>query len=255
MAVDFGLDRESDGSDHCAGDDPCSVARPVSGAIGTTLTSLRRPEAVLFDLDGTLVDSIELIVRTWQSTVEEHLGIVHTREEVIPRIGRSLERLFDELDPSMTKRMASSYRERMAAWHDDWIQGYPGVDGLLSDLATAGARIGLVTSKSRASAQISLRFFDLERWMETIVTSDRTDRHKPDPAPLLLAASDLGLDPGACWYVGDSVHDLSAARGAGMVAVAALWGPSAREVLEPLADWVAAAPSDVLQLWEDSVSG
>jgi len=218
------------------------------------LTPLRRPDAVLFDLDGTLVDSIELIVRTWQATVEEHLGIVHSRGEVIPRIGRSLESLFDELDPSKTARMASSYRERMAAWHDDWIRGYPGVDGLLAGLATAGVRIGLVTSKSRASAQISLRFFDLERWLETIVTSDRTDRHKPDPTPLLLAASDLGLDPGACWYVGDSVHDLSAARAAGMVAVAALWGPSSRDVLEPLADRMVSAPGDILELWESSVS-
>ncbi len=233
----------------------CSVDVPGAAPGITVSTPLGRPDAVLFDLDGTLVDSIELIVRTWQATVEEHLGIVHSRDEVIPRIGRSLESLFDELDPSKTARMALSYRERMAGWHDEWIRGYPGIDELLADLSAAGVRLGLVTSKSRASAQISLRFFDLERWMETIVTSDRTDRHKPDPEPLLLAASDLGLDPGTCWYVGDSVHDLSAARAAGMVAVAALWGPSGRDVLEPLADSMVGSPRNVLDLWHMSLAG
>ena len=210
---------------------------------------------VLFDLDGTLVDSIDLIVRTWQSTVEEHLGIVHSREEVVPRIGRSLESLFDELDPSRTAELASSYRARMAAWHDDWIRGYPGIDTMLAGLAESGARLGLVTSKSLKSATPSLERFDLTRWMEVLVTADRTTRHKPDPAPLLAAADELGVAPECCWYVGDSVHDLHAARAAGMVAVAALWGPSPREVLEPLADWMAETPEEIAGQWRSRRTG
>jgi len=219
------------------------------------MTMLPRAEVVLFDLDGTLVDSIDLIVRTWQATVWEHLGLVHSREEVVPRIGRSLESLFDELDSSRTAEMAAWYRARMAQWHDDWIRGYVGVDALLEGLSSAGARLGLVTSKSASSAGPSMERFQLGRWMEVVVTSDWTTRHKPDPEPLVAAATHLDVSPSACWYVGDSVHDLMAARAAGMLGVGVSWGATPGDILAPLADHMVSTPAEVLTLWRGSESG
>jgi len=84
--------------------------------------------------------------------------------------------------------------------------------------------------------------------MRTIITYEETERHKPHPDPLLLAAQRLGLEPAACWYVGDSTHDMEAARAAGMHAVGAAWGPYGHDLLAPLADVVVDAPEHLLGL-------
>lgn len=206
------------------------------------------PDAILFDLDGTLVDSIDLIVHAYQTTVERHLNVALPREEIVPLIGRSLFDLFEEMAPGRSQELVASYRVYMHSVHDEMIRGFDGVDAMLDALAERGMPIGIVTSKSLASATPSLARFGLTPRMRTIVTLDDTDRHKPHPAPLLKGAERLGLDPSRLWYVGDSVHDLAAARSAGMRAVAAGWGPTSHDELRPLADDLLATPEALIRL-------
>ena len=203
------------------------------------------PRAILFDLDGTLTDSINLIVHCYQRTLNEFLGLTPTREEVIPAIGCSLFALFHALSPDYWPQMVARYRAEYARLADDWVTLYPGVSEMLSGVEARGIPFGVVTSKGIGSALPALARFGIDERLAMLVTMEDTEAHKPDPAPLLLAAERLDLPPGACWYVGDATHDLVAARAAGMRGLGALWGPTARETLAPLADVLLEKPADL----------
>lgn len=206
------------------------------------------PRAVLFDLDGTLIDSIELIVRSFQHTTAQHLGMPLPREAIIPTIGRSLTGELERISPGNGAELLATYRTYMFANHDTYVTVYPGIFDMLAALHARGLPTGLVTSKARISAAPSFERFLLDREMSVVVVEDDTERHKPHPDPLLHAARLLDLPPASCWYVGDSTHDMIAARAAGMAGIAALWGPYTRAELEPLADAVTATPADLLAL-------
>jgi pyrophosphatase PpaX len=194
------------------------------------------PQALLFDLDGTLTDSIDLIVHCYQRTVKEFIGQELTREEVVPAIGCSLYALFAALSADRWPQMVLAYRTEYARLADDWVTLYPGVTEVFDMLERKNIPIAVVTSKGTDSALPALARFGLDERLALLVTADDTTDHKPHPAPLLLAAERLALSPDTCWYVGDSTHDMVAARAAGMRAIAALWGPTSREELSPLSD-------------------
>lgn len=206
------------------------------------------PRAILFDLDGTLIDSIELIVRSFQHATATHLGAPLPREEIIPTIGRSLAGELERIAPGNGAALLATYRTFMFANHDEFVTVYPGIFEMLAAIRTRGIPTGIVTSKARLSAAPSFERFLLDREMAVIVVEDDTARHKPHPAPLLHAAAALDLPPTACWYIGDSTHDMVAARAAGMTGIGAAWGPYPRADLEPLADAIAETPGDVLAL-------
>lgn len=203
------------------------------------------PSALLFDLDGTLTDSIGLIVHCYQRTVRKFLGIEMTREEVVPVIGRSLLELFQELSPERWEEMVAFYRADYAALADEWVTLYPGIAELFAELAKRKVRLGVVTSKGLDSAGPVLKRFGLDAHLEILVTFEDTSTHKPGPEPLLFAAGKLGVSPETCWYVGDATHDLHAARAAGMRGIGVLWGPTNRETLAPLAGDLLETPAEL----------
>jgi pyrophosphatase PpaX len=213
-------------------------------------SELRTPNCILFDLDGTLIDSIELIVRSFQHATAVHLGAPLTRAEIIPTIGRSLAGELERLAPGSGAALLATYRTFMFANHDEFVTVYPGIFDLLASLHARGLPTGIVTSKARISAAPSFARFLLDREMSAVVVEDDTARHKPHPDPLLHAARLLDLPPAACWYIGDSTHDMIAARAAGMTTIGAAWGPNHATELAPLADAVAETPADVLALLE-----
>jgi pyrophosphatase PpaX len=206
------------------------------------------PAALLFDLDGTLTDSIDLIVHCYQKTVKEFLGQELTRDEVIPAIGCSLFALFAALSPDRWPQMVAEYRAEYARLADDWVTLYTEITDVFTLLESKNIPIGVVTSKGSDSALPALARFGLDERIAMLVTFEDTETHKPDPAPLLLAAERLELAPEICWYVGDSTHDLIAARAAGMRGLGALWGPTDREILRPLADDLLETPLDLGRL-------
>src|SRR5262249_34953332 len=153
---------------------------------------------ILFDLDGTLIDSIELIVRSFQHTTAEHLGAPLPREEIIPTIGRSLTQELERIAPGRGMTLLATYRTFMLANHDELVTVYPGVLEMLHAVRERGISMGIVTSKARISAAPSFARFLLHHEMDVIVTEDDTQRHKPFPDPLLHAALLLDLPPAAC---------------------------------------------------------
>ncbi len=213
---------------------------------------------ILFDLDGTLVDTTDLILQSFAHAFDSHLpGRLPSRESLVATFGRSLPETLDEIAAAegvtdaraFGEAMLATYRDFQRLHHDVLIRPFPGVAEMLDGLARGGHDLGLVTSKMEGFARRGLRMFDLERHFQTAVFHDDTERHKPDPEPLLLAAERAGRSPGEVIYVGDSTHDIVAGRAAGMKTVAVLWGPFSRHVLEAeRPDWIIERPGQLLPL-------
>ena len=193
--------------------------------------------AVLFDLDGTLLDSIRLIIDSYHHTLAAHGLPARTDEHWLAGIGTPLWVQFSDWahEPAMLDAMVATYRDYNIANHDAKVSAYPGVVETVRRVRQTGRRIGLVTSKTRVGALRGLRFLGLEDQMELVVAVDDVTNPKPHPEPVLSAASQLGVPPAETIYVGDSTHDMVSGRAAGARTAAVLWGPFGRSHLEPTA--------------------
>lgn len=203
---------------------------------------------VVFDLDGTLVDTIGLIVDSYQHAFTAVLGA--PEDEVLIRswIGQPLIRAFREHSPERADELFATYVEWNHANTERLVRRYAGVDDLLADLAASGVRFAAATSKLRGAAETALRLTGLDAFLsgpQALVTLEDTAEHKPNPAPLLLAVERLGGLPAEAVYVGDAVVDVQAARAAGMAAAAVTWGAGARS------DVVACEPDVVADTVEE----
>lgn len=192
-----------------------------------------RPPAILFDLDGTLIDSIELIVQAAEHAFAHCGRDCPPRAEWTSRIGTPLVRMFEHYvpDPAGVAELIAAYREFQYANHDRLVTGYDRVVETVGLLKGAGHSLGIVTSKTEALARRGLEHVGILQHFDTIVGFDATDRHKPDPEPVRVALERLGCGADAALFVGDSVFDVEAGNAAGTVTVAALWGPFSREEL------------------------
>ena len=210
------------------------------------------PRVVLFDLDGTLIDSVPLIVSSMQYAFAGHPNAPGVAEWVA-LIGTPLDAMIrrwagDEAD---VQRVKDRYKAHQWANHDAMVRAFPGVPALLDALTGRGVRMAVVTSKLEASARRSLDFVGLSGHFEFLVGLEATERHKPDPAPVLYAVERLATRIEDAAFVGDSPHDVVAGNAAGVATVATLWGPFSREelaVARPRA-W-AASPEEVLPVLE-----
>jgi pyrophosphatase PpaX len=185
---------------------------------------------VLFDLDGTLLDSVELILASYRYTLEKE-GVSRTRDEVIALLGMPLEACFAVLAPrSAVEPLVATYREHNLRMHDAMARPYPGVSELVLDLAKR-RKLGIVTSKRRLETERGLRLLGLDGCFEVLVCAGEAVRSKPDPAPVVRALELLGSRAEDAFFVGDSPHDVVAGNGAGVRTVAVTWGPFPRHVL------------------------
>lgn len=194
---------------------------------------LRAVEVVLFDLDGTLIDTVDLILASMRHATETVLGEALEDSVLMHNVGVPLRVQMREFDVDRAEELLTAYRAHNDIVHDQLVAEYPGVDPGLRTLREKGYPLGVVTSKSKPVAMRGLSIFGLESFFDEIVAYEDTQIHKPEPEPLLLAASRLGVPIERCAYVGDSPHDMNAAIAAGAVPVAALWGPFPTRVLEP----------------------
>ena len=194
---------------------------------------MARYDTVLFDLDGTLIDSVRLILDSYHHTLEVH-GLAPRSDDFWLRgLGTPLRAQFAEWgeDPGQIEAMVLTYREYNLRHHDERVTAYPGVVEMIAAVRASGARTALVTSKNREGALRGLRVVGLENTMEVIVGADDVEHHKPHPEPVLRALSALDVGPAAALFVGDSVHDMESGRAAGIATGAVLWGPFGREEL------------------------
>lgn len=187
------------------------------------MTPPRHP-VVLFDFDGTLADTIPLIVASFRHTVATVLGEEVTETEARSWIGHTLIDTFDRRYPERADELVAAYREWNLAHHDELIRPVEGIPEVLDALVAAGSRLGVVSSKSVHTVRRGLDAVGLRHDFAVLVGLESTARHKPHPDPLLHAAQALGAGPQDCVYVGDAVVDIRAAEAAGMHRVGVTWG-------------------------------
>jgi 5'-nucleotidase len=190
------------------------------------------PQAVLFDLDGTVIDSVELIVASFDHAMRQVMGLALPREELIAHVGKPLREQMLAVDLDRADELVAAYREFNHREHERMLRLYVGMDLLLHALRADGFWLGLVTSKSRSTTNMAFRTTGIEPLFDAIVCAEDTTRNKPFADPLLRAAELLEVAPAAAVYVGDSPFDLQAARAAGMRSVAVGWGVFPRATLE-----------------------
>ena len=194
-----------------------------------------RPVSILFDLDGTLIDSIGLIINSARYAFEKHGREWVTDSEWASGIGIPLPTMFMRYARDVAERDAliAAYREYQLANHDRLVSCYEDARETVRDLRSRGHELAVVTSKSEWLAYRALALVGLACEMETVVGLGSSTRHKPDPEPVRIALQRLDCPPARALFVGDSVHDVMAGNAAGVATVAATWGAFARADLEP----------------------
>ena len=190
--------------------------------------------ALLFDLDGTLIDSIELLLDCMRYAFA---GRAHapTRAQWVAGIGTPLRNQLAEWSSNAddVNTLVTRYREYQDLHLEALTTAYPGVLDTMAWARATGHATAIVTSKGRVMTARSLAQVGLADAFDTIVTYEETDRHKPLPDPVLLALTRLDISASRAVFVGDSPHDMHAGRAAHVATAAATWGPFSRDELAP----------------------
>jgi pyrophosphatase PpaX len=193
--------------------------------------AVSRWRCVIWDLDGTLANTIPLIIASYDHALYTVLGIHADPVQAQGWIGQTLWDTFTERYPDQVDALVEAYVDFNLSQLERQVLRYEGMAELLADLDSAGVRTGVATSKRRHSAERTLAAVDLGHAVPLVVGMEDTTAHKPDPAPLLLAVEKLNSSRSDAVYVGDAVVDVRAAQAAGLDSIAVTWGAGIRSEL------------------------
>ena len=206
---------------------------------------------VLFDLDGTLIDSGPIILASMQHAVRTVLGREIPRDELGLTIGgQGIVAQMQAIDPDRVDELLEAYKEHNDGLHDT-LEAFDELLDVLPQLKAEGRKLGIVTAKRHRTVALALdRFPRLAEEFDVVIAHEDTERHKPDPDPVLAAVERLGAEPSQAAYVGDSPFDIQAAKAAGAFAVAVGWGGihSDERLLAEEPDALVHSPEDLLDV-------
>ena len=203
-----------------------------------------RVKTVLFDLDGTLIDTIPLI-RWTMETVFGELGLPWRDGEVMQTVGLPLREIAARYAPERAREFVDLYTQIQRTRHRELTTAYPGTLETLQIIKSGGRRTGVVTAKRREPALAGLAVTGLDRYIEVLVAADDTVRSKPHPEPVSRALRLLGGRPETTVYVGDSWYDITAGKQAGVATLGVTWGVATREQL------TAHGPDLIVDSWNE----
>ncbi|MFV9510585.1 pyrophosphatase PpaX [Tepidibacillus sp. LV47] len=190
-------------------------------------------KTLLFDLDGTILNTNELILNSFLYTLEKFFPGKYNREMIIPHMGKPL---YEQMEifggKELAQKMVEVYREHNLRTHDEYVREFPHVKEVLETLKQEGATLGIVTTKMLKTTMMGLKRFGLDTLISTIVSYEDTEFHKPAPEPVLLAMERLDADPETTLMVGDSQYDIQAAKSAGITAIGVAWSLKGPEFLK-----------------------
>ncbi|MFJ5713691.1 pyrophosphatase PpaX [Neobacillus sp. NPDC093127] len=204
---------------------------------------------ILFDLDGTLIDTNELIISTYLHTLEKYYPSKYKREDVLPFMGPTLHEAFSTVDPDRVEEMVLEYRTFNLANHDALVKEFEGAVETVQTLFEKGYKLGIVTTKRHDTALKGLRLMNLDRYFEVVVALDHVTKVKPDPEPLFNALEQLKSTPEESLMVGDNYHDILAGKNAGTLTAGVAWSIKGREYIakyEP--DYILEHMTDLLKI-------
>ena len=212
-------------------------------------------DTVLFDFDGTIMDTNEVIIQSWQETFRTLKGREEDRDVLLKTFGEPLEYTMRNFFPDVPlEKGLEIYRgyQRDNCLSD--IHLFPGVRELLDELTQRQIKMGLVTSRLRHTTQQALDKFDMNRYFGYVVTADDVTRHKPDPQSINIILEKIGSRPEQSIMVGDTIFDILCARNAGCTSVLVSWSMSLAEKLqngfapEETPDRIIDDPRQILQM-------
>ena len=189
-------------------------------------------DTVLFDLDGTLINTNELIIASFLHTLDRYFPKQYTREKVIEFIGPSLYDTFGKINPDHIDEMVHVYREFNHEKHDELVEEYEAVYETVEALHKHGYKLAIVTTKRVSTAKMGLKLTGLDKFFDVLVGIDDVEKVKPDPEPLLKALNQLGSTPERAIMVGDSQYDILGGKNTGTKTAGVAWSIKGREFIE-----------------------
>lgn len=211
-------------------------------------------DSIIFDFDGTLINTNDVIIEAWQYTYRYYGMGEQPVEHITGCFGEPLlitmAREFPDVDP---RESAQVYRNRQTEKAEELVSLFDDIPELLEALKREKYKIGIVTSRTRESTLRYLERFGIEKYFDGIVTCDDTDKHKPDPEPVLMGLEKLGTDAARALMVGDSYFDMKSANGAGVKTVLVGWRvTSANENIgECTVNYSISEPMDLMEILKE----
>ncbi|GGH89042.1 pyrophosphatase PpaX [Pullulanibacillus pueri] len=190
-------------------------------------------KTVLFDLDGTLINTNDLIIASFLHTLDQYYPQKYTEKDIVEFIGEPLEVSFGRMESDEAKigEMVGVYRKHNVAMHDALVKEYPNVLTTIETLHSQGYKLGVVTTKRLDTVALGLKLSKLEPYFDVVVTIDDVVHAKPDPEPVLKALKALNAQPSEALMVGDSPSDIEAGKKAGTKTVAVGWSIKGADLL------------------------
>lgn len=188
-------------------------------------------KTVLFDLDGTLIDTNELINESFRHTFKKY-NYAFTEEEIREFNGPPLRDTFININSELAEEMIQTYRAHNLANHDAYVKAFPNVEKTIKALLDMDIKIGIVSAKMRPGVDLGLEIVGLAKYFDTIVTIDEVKNPKPHPESVFLAMKELKAKPAATIVVGDNFHDIEAGRDAGTQTAGVAWSTKGKGFLQ-----------------------
>ncbi|MCD7035888.1 pyrophosphatase PpaX [Metabacillus sp. GX 13764] len=204
---------------------------------------------ILFDLDGTLINTNDLIIESFLYTLNEYYPGKYQREDVLPFMGPTLHETFSEMNPEKTEEMIKVYRKFNHEQHDRLVKEFDTVFETVRTLKENGFKLGIVTTKILDTVTMGLNLTNLGQFFEVVVTLDDVVHAKPHPEPVLLALEKLGSRPEEAIMVGDNHHDIESGKNAGTLTAGVAWTAKGEEYLLSFKpDYMLQRMSDLLDI-------
>lgn len=191
-----------------------------------------KTKALLFDFDGTLLDTNDLIIQTFMHILDERFPGQYSTQDCLKFIGPSLKQTFDEITPGETDAMITKYKEWNTVHHDELVKGYDAVAETLEALHSEGIKLAIVSTKSREGLTRGLNVLGVAHLFEAIIGFDEVTHVKPHPEPVLLALDKLGVKKEEAIMIGDNSHDIEGGKNAGVRTAGVAWSAKGESYLQ-----------------------
>lgn len=208
---------------------------------------------LLFDFDGTLLDTNELIIGTFTHVLGKHYPGQYGREDILPFLGPTLYDTFHSVDPENTDALITEYREWNIAMHDELSSEFDGVSETLRLLKAQGLKMAIVSTKRNSMVMKGLNLLDVDGVFDVVIGLDDVTNPKPDPEPILLALEQLGVDKEEALMIGDNYHDIEGGQNAGVRTAGVAWTIKGEEFLQTFnPDYMLQHISDLLTIVKEA---
>jgi pyrophosphatase PpaX len=204
---------------------------------------------LLFDFDGTLLDTNELIIQTFQYVLGNHYPGKYERIDILPFLGPTLHETFDSIEPEKRDQLIEEYRAWNKSMHDELSSEFDGVSETMRLLKAAGMKMAIVSTKRKDMVMRGLGLLNVEGVFDEVIAMDDVTKTKPDPEPILLALDRLGVTADEALMIGDNYHDIVGGQNAGVRTAGVAWSAKGEVFLQTFnPDYMLQHISDLLPL-------